>query len=269
MIDPARYETLAFERDGRVLTIRINLPERLNVVTERLHTEMSRVFHDAADDRESDVIVLTGAGQVFCAGGDLQWLADELEHGIPPFVREAQTMRRIVGSLLECPKPVIAAVNGDAMGFGASIALLCDVVIATENARFADPHCKVGLSTGDGGSLIWPQLIGYAKAKHYLLTGDAVDATEAERIGLITFVKPEAEFAGFVAKYAARLAAGAQSAIRYSKITANIPLRQMAASVYEAMIAYEGLCKQTPDYREGVKAFLDRRRPRFGADDSS
>ena len=252
-----------------MLTIRINLPERLNVVTERLHTEMSRVFHDAADDRESDVIVLTGAGQVFCAGGDLQWLADELEHGIPPFVREAQTMRRIVGSLLECPKPVIAAVNGDAMGFGASIALLCDVVIATENARFADPHCKVGLSTGDGGSLIWPQLIGYAKAKHYLLTGDAVDATEAERIGLITFVKPEAEFAGFVAKYAARLAAGAQSAIRYSKITANIPLRQMAASVYEAMIAYEGLCKQTPDYREGVKAFLDRRRPRFGADDSS
>jgi enoyl-CoA hydratase len=177
-------------------------------------------------------------------------------------------MRRIVGSLLECPKPVIAAVNGDAMGFGASIALLCDVVIAVEHARFADPHCKVGLSTGDGGSLIWPQLIGYAKAKHYLLTGDALDAVEAERIGLISLVKPEAEFAEFVAAYARKLAAGAQTAIRYSKITANIPLRQMAASVYEAMIAYEGLCKHTPDYREGVSAFLERRKAKFGGDDS-
>ena len=268
MMQQADYQALAFERDGRVLTIRINLPERMNVVTERLHQEMGRVFIDAADDPESDVIVLTGAGKVFCAGGDLQWLAGELEHGLPPFVGEAQIMRRIVGSLLECPKPVIAAVNGDAMGFGASIALLCDVVIAVEHARLADPHCKVGLSTGDGGSLIWPQLIGYAKAKHYLLTGEALDAVEAERIGLISLVKPEAEFADFVTSYARKLAAGAQTAIRYSKITANIPLRQMAASVYEAMIAYEGLCKHTPDYREGVTAFVERRRPNFGADNS-
>jgi enoyl-CoA hydratase len=268
MLEQADYQALAFERDGRVLTIRINLPERMNVVTERLHHEMSRVFHDAADDPGSDVIVLTGTGKAFCAGGDLAWLKDELDHGLPPFVGEAQVMRRIVGSLLECPKPVIAAVNGDAMGFGASIALLCDVVIAVEHARFADPHCKVGLSTGDGGSLIWPQLIGYAKAKHYLLTGDALDAVEAERIGLISLVKPEAEFAEFVAAYARKLAAGAQTAIRYSKITANIPLRQMAASVYEAMIAYEGLCKHTPDYREGVSAFLERRKAKFGGDDS-
>lgn len=268
MLDPAHYEALAFERDGRVLTVSINLPERMNVVTERLHHEMSRVFADVADDPDSDIIVLTGTGKVFCAGGDLKWLAEELEQGLVPFVTEAQTMRRIVGSLLECPKPVIAAVNGDAMGFGASIALLCDVVIAVEHARFADPHCKVGLSTGDGGSLIWPQLIGYAKARHYLLTGDALDAIEAERIGLISLVKPADEFEDFVRKYAQKLAAGAQTAIRYSKITANLPLRQMVASVYEAMIAYEGLCKHTADYREGVTSFLERRKPEFGRDNS-
>jgi len=268
MLEQDNYQALAFERDGRVLTIRINLPERMNVVTEQLHHEMGRVFIDAADDPDSDVIVLTGAGKVFCAGGDLQWLAGELEHGLPPFVGEAHIMRRIVGSLLECPKPVIAAVNGDAMGFGASIALLCDIVIAVDHARFADPHCKVGLSTGDGGSLIWPQLVGFTKAKHYLLTGDAIDAVEAERIGLISLVKPADEFTDFVAAYARRLAAGAQTAIRYSKLTANIPLRQMAASVYEAMIAYEGLTKHTADYREGVSAFVERRKPRFGEDNS-
>jgi enoyl-CoA hydratase len=172
-------------------------------------------------------------------------------------------MRRIVHGLLDCPKPVIARVNGDAMGFGASIALLCDVVIAVETARFADPHVKLGLSAGDGGALIWPQLIGYAKAKHYLLTGEPIAAVEAERIGLISFSVPAAEFDGFTAKYAERMARGAQTAIRYTKVTANIGLRNLLTSVFEAGVAYEGLCKHTADYREGVSAFLEKRRPDF------
>lgn len=261
MIPAEKYSALTFEYEGRVLTIRIDLAERLNVVTEQLHVEMATVFEDAARDPDSDIIVLTGAGRTFCAGGDLKWLAEELEASSTPFVTEAHVMRRIVGSILECPKPIIAAVNGDAIGFGASIALLCDVVIAVEHAQFADPHVKLGLSTGDGGSLIWPQLIGYAKARHYLLTGDALNAVEAERIGLIALVKSAEEFPAFVASYAARMAKGAQTAIRYSKITANLPLRQLAATVYEAMIAYEGLCKHTGDYREGVTAFLEKRKP--------
>jgi enoyl-CoA hydratase len=122
MISPDKYSALAIEYNERVLTIRINLAHRLNVVTHQLHNEMATVFEDAARDPDCDVIVLTGAGEVFCAGGDLKWLADELVEGLPPFVTEAHAMRRIVGSLLECPKPVIAAVNGDAIGFGASIA---------------------------------------------------------------------------------------------------------------------------------------------------
>ena len=262
-MDQSKYQTLHFARSGRVLTITINLPEKLNVVTHQLHEEMARVFYDAADDTESDVIILTGAGNVFCAGGDLNWLHGELRDGLAPFVTESRTMKRIVHGLLDCAKPVIARVNGDAMGFGASIALLCDVVIAVDTARFADPHVKVGLSAGDGGALIWPQLIGYAKAKHYLMTGDALDAVEAERLGLITFAIPAADFDGYAEKYAERLARGAQTAIRYTKITTNIGLRNLLTSVFEAGAAYEGLCKHTADYREGVTAFVEKRRPNF------
>lgn len=257
-----QYNALKFSRDGNVLTITID-SGGLNIVTKELHDEMGRVFHDVTLDEQSDIIILTGAGKVFCAGGDLNWLAGEIKDGFAPFVNEAQVMRRIVGGLLECPKPVIAKVNGDAIGFGASIALLCDIVIAADTARFADPHTKLGLSTGDGGSLIWPQLIGYAKAKHYLLTGDAVPAPEAERIGLISLCVEADTLDEYVEKYAARMARGAQTAIRYSKVTANIPLRQLAASLYEASIAYEGLCKHTDDYKEAVLAFKEKRRPVF------
>ncbi len=262
-MDQSRYETLRFDRAGRVLTITINMPEKLNVVTAQLHQEMARVFDDAADDPDSDIVVLTGAGDVFCAGGDLNWLHGELQEGLIPWVVEGRTVKRIVHTLLDCPKPVIARVNGDAMGFGASIALLCDIVIAVDTARFADPHVKVGLSAGDGGALIWPQLIGYAKAKHYLMTGEPIGAVEAERLGLVTFVVPPAELDVFVAKYAERLARGAQSAIRYTKITTNIGLRNLLTSVFEAGVAYEGLSKYSPNYSEGVNAFLDKRRPKF------
>jgi enoyl-CoA hydratase len=262
-LDSSRYETLKFTRVGRVLTIAINLPERKNVVTHELHEEMGRAFFDAADDPDSDVVILTGVGDVFCAGGDLQWLHRELQQGIAPFVVEVKTMKRIVQGLLDCPKPVIARVNGDAMGFGATIALLCDVVIAVETARFADPHVKLGLSAGDGGALIWPQLIGYAKAKHYLLTGEPIGAAEAEKLGLITFAVAAEEFEGYAEKYAERLARGAQTAIRYTKTTANLPLRQLFTTAFEASAAYEGLCKHTADYREGVTAFVERRRPDY------
>lgn len=264
-MDQAAYRTLRFDRHERVLTITIDMPDSLNIVTEQLHVEISRVFDDAAEDKGSDVIVLTGAGRTFCAGGDIQWLAGELENRTDSFLSDSHHMRRIIGTLLECPKPVIAKVNGDAIGFGASLALLCDIVIAATTAKFADPHVRLGLSTGDGGSLIWPQLIGHAKAKHYLLTGEAVDGVEAERLGLITFAKPPEELDLFVSNYAAKLARLPQAALRYSKITANIPLRQLAATMFEAMIAYEGLCKHTSDYREGVSAFMEKRRPRFGA----
>jgi enoyl-CoA hydratase len=262
-LDQSRYNALRFDRVGRVLTITINLPEQSNVVTRELHEEMAHVFDDAADDPDSDIIVLTGAGKVFCAGGDMNWLADELRDGLAPFVVEARTMKRIVYSLLDCPKPVIAKVNGDAMGFGATIALLCDVVFAGHGVRFADPHVKVGLVAGDGGALIWPQLIGFGKARHYLLTGEAIEAAEAERMGLIAFAVAPDDLDEAVSKYAERMARGAQTAIRYTKVATNIALKNLLTSVFEVGMAYEGLSRHTDDYREGVTSFVEKRRSQF------
>jgi len=257
------YKLLSLTREGRVLTITMNRPELLNAVSHALHEEMARVFFEAADDTESDVIVLTGAGKAFSAGGDFDWLEKQVKGDRVPFVHEAKSMRRIVMGVLDCPKPIIAKVNGDAMGFGASIALLCDVVIAADHAKFADPHVKLGLVAGDGGALIWPQLIGFAKAKHYLLTGDAIDAVEAERINLISFAVPAAELDAYVDKYTQKLARGAQTAIRYTKSVTNIALRQLFSSVFEAGVAYEGLTTYTADFGEAVHAVLEKRRPEF------
>lgn len=257
------YSLLSFSRDGRVLTITMNRPELMNAVSHQLHEEMGKVFLDAADDDESDVIVLTGAGRAFSAGGDFEWLEKQAKGERVPFVSEAKTMRRIVMGILDCPKPIIAKVNGDAMGFGASVALLCDIVIAADHARFADPHVKLGLVAGDGGALIWPQLIGFGKAKHYLLTGDAISAPEAERCNLISFAVPADTLDDHVDKYAQKLARGAQTAIRYTKSVTNIALRQLFSSVFEAGVAYEGLATYTADFQEAVHAVLEKRRPNF------
>lgn len=262
-MDLEAYKTIACSRRGRVLTLRMDSRRTLNAVTPELHHELGSVFHDAAADADSDIVVLTGTGAAFSAGGDVQWLARQARGEAEPFVTESRTMRSIVHGLLDCPKPVIAAVNGDAFGIGASLALLCDVVIAIDSARLADPHVRMGLSAGDGGALIWPQLIGFAKARHYLLTGEAIEAIEAERIGLITFAKPAAEYEAFVESYADRLARGAQPAIRYTKSTANLALRQLFNSVFEAGVAYEGLSRETPEFREAVSAFVEKRRPDF------
>lgn len=257
------YELLTIERAERVLTITMNRPELLNAVNHTLHEEMARVFLDAADDPHSDVVVLTGAGTAFSAGGDFEWLGKQARGERGPFVNDSKSMRRIVMGLLDCPKPVIAKVNGDAFGFGASVALLCDVVIAADHARFADPHVRLGLVAGDGGAMIWPQLIGFTKAKHYLLTGDPIGAVEAERCNLITFAKPADELDAFVDAYVAKLARGAQSAIRYTKSVTNIALRQLFNSVFEAGVAYEGLSTYTADHREAIDAIKEKRRPNF------
>ncbi|MFN3727640.1 MAG: enoyl-CoA hydratase/isomerase family protein [Allosphingosinicella sp.] len=263
-MDFERYQSIACSRRGRVLTLRLNSGEPLNAVSQELHHELGRVFYDAADDPDSDVIVLTGTDPAFSAGGDVNWLARQVRGEGESFVTESRTMRAIVHGLLDCPKPVVAAVNGDAFGIGASLALLCDIVIAVDTARFADPHVRLGLSAGDGGALIWPQLIGFAKAKHYLLTGEPIGAIEAERINLITFAKPADEFQAFVDTYADRLARGAQTAIRYTKSTTNLALRELFNSVFEAGVAYEGQSRETDDFREAVSAFMEKRKPNFG-----
>jgi enoyl-CoA hydratase len=262
MLDSVSYSTLALTRQGRALTVTINRPSTLNGVNSELHEELGQVLTEVGDDPHSDVVVLTGAGRAFCAGGDFQWLREKLANP-PPFAPQARTARRIVFGILDCPKPIIARVNGDAYGLGASIALLCDIIIAVDTARFADTHVQAGLSAGDGGALIWPQLLGFAKAKQYLLTGEPIGALEALRLGMINFAVPAAELDAVVDKYVQTLLQGAQLAIRYTKTTVNIALRDLFNSVFETSLAYEGLTLQTNDHIEGVKAFLEKRKPKF------
>lgn len=261
-MDFASYECIEFRRAGRILTIALNRPEQRNAVNARMHHELSRVFADAQRDPDSDVVVLTGNGSAFCAGGDIDWMQLSVDQP-EEFEKTAREAKDIVYSQLDLEKPLICKLNGHSTGLGASLALLCDIIIASDEAKIGDPHVSVGLVAGDGGALIWPQLIGYAKAKKYLLTGELMLAAEAERIGLVTDVVPRAELDAAVDAMAQRLVSGATKAIRWSKVTINLPLRQLFHSYFDAGVAYECLSNLTADHAEAVKAFRERRKPVF------
>ena len=256
------YTAITAEREGRILRLTLSRPESLNAIDAVLHEELSRIFFDVDADDEADVVILTGAGKAFCAGGDLQWL--NAMHGDPAaFARTVWEGKRLVNSLLDLQKPIIARLPGHAIGLGCTIALFCDIIYAAENAKLGDPHVAVGLVAGDGGAVIWPQLIGYARAKEYLFTGDLMSATEAERIGLINHVVSADELDDKVYSLARRLASGASKSIRWTKQVTNIPLRQLAHSMMDLSISVETQSNFSSDHQEAVTAFTNKRKPNF------
>jgi enoyl-CoA hydratase len=261
-MDFSSYEFFSFERQGKVLTIILNKPDKLNAFSERGHKELSRVFVDAAEDLESEIIVVTAAGRAFTAGGDLEYM-QKLRDEPALMHRTVREAKRIVFSLLDCDKPVICKVNGDAIGLGTTLALFCDVVFAVETARFADPHNNVALIAGDGGAVIWPQMIGYARAKHYLFTGEAIVAKDAQAMGLIHAAVPAAELDAKVDAYVQKLLKMPIQSIRWTKQTVNIGLKQLAHSMMDAGMAYEAMAGQTDDHREAIAAFKEKRKPVF------
>jgi enoyl-CoA hydratase len=260
-LDPTKYTRIKFARDGRILHVALSNPAKMNAVDGAMHRELAHLFKDLAHDKESDVIVLTGDGAAFCAGGDIEWMqaAGRGEEEGPG----ADEGKAIIFSLLELEKPIVAKVRGPAIGLGATLALFCDVIFAADTARFADPHVKVGIVAGDGGTVIWPALVGFARAKEYLMTGDPLTGVEAERIGLINHVVPEAELDARVAAFAQKLAKGAPLAIRYTKVGVNLELKRLAHSLLDAAMAYEMNTFATSDHREAVSAFLEKRKPNF------
>ena len=261
-MDLEDYQTIKFDRRGRVLNITFNLPDQLNAVSARLHTEISTLFYDVQLDPHSDVLVLTGEGRAFSAGGDFEQMK-KANAGEAANTTVIESKKMIFG-LLDLEKPIIAKINGHAMGLGATLALFCDVVFAAERALIADPHVNVGIVAGDGGAIIWPQLIGYARAKHYLMTGEPIDAKEAMKIGLINFALPAEELNGAVDAYADKLASGAQDAIRWTKVSTNIGLKQLAHSIMDVGLGYEMMTIRSADHAEGIAAFEEKRKPEFG-----
>ncbi len=259
------YDTLALSRRGRLLTITMNRPESLNAVNLRLHEELAEVFTVAAADPASDVVVFTGAGRAFSAGGDLDHILNNATHP-ELFDEEVRLAKRIVFAMLDLDKPLVCRMNGHAVGLGATLALYCDVIFAAEKAKIGDPHVAVGLGAGDGGAAVWPQRVGLCRAKEFLLTGELLTAQKAADIGLINHCLAEEELDAAVDAFCDRLLAGATSAIRWTKVLLNQELKRVTQSVLDAGLAYESVTVRSPDHREAVRALQEKRPPRFGRD---
>jgi len=261
-MDFSHYTFFDVERSGKVLNIRLNNPDKLNAFSETGHRELSRIFVDAAEDEDSEIIVITGAGRAFTAGGDLEYM-QKLRESPLLWHRTVREAKRIVFSLLDCDKPIICKVNGDAIGLGTTLALFCDFVFAVDTARFGDPHNSVGLIVGDGGAIMWPQLVGYARAKYYLMMGDLIRAPDAQAMGLIHASVPAEKLDSEVNALIERMQKMPLQSLRWSKQTINIGLKQLAHSMMDAGMAYEAMAGQTKDHQEAISAFRDKRKPRF------
>jgi enoyl-CoA hydratase len=256
------YETLRFAYQGRVLRLTIAGKSRMNGVDAHMHEELARVFLDVQRDPDSDIVVLTGAGQAFCAGGDMTWFQDMIDDPAK-FRALAPEAKRIITSLLELETPIVCRLNGAAAGLGASIALLCDIIVADETALIGDPHVKVGLVAGDGGSVIWPQLIGFARAKEMLLTGDMIRARDAVAMGLINHAVPADQLDAKVDEIVGKILGNPRWAVRWTKTAVNVTLRDIANKVNDAAIAYELLSNLMKDRQEAVSAFVEKRKPKY------
>lgn len=260
-MDWSGYEKIRFAYEGRVLTVTLdNGP--MNAVDHRMHDELAGTMAELQRDPDSDLIVLTGANKAFCAGGDMDWFQQMIDDP-GGFRGIAVDGKRIVFGLLEIEKPVICRLNGHAAGLGATLALLCDVIIADEKARIGDPHVKVGLVAGDGGAVLWPQMIGFARAKEMLLTGDMIPAADAAAMGLINYAVPTEELDAKVQELTQKILGNPRWAVRWTKTATNIALRDIATKVMDAAIAYEMSSNMTEDRQEAVTAFVEKRDPKF------
>ena len=257
----SRYHTLQIDCADQVATVTLNRPESLNAVNEQMHTELETLFAEVAYDDAINAVVLTGAGRAFCAGGDIKGMDSRVREGVRRI--PLRGAKRLIQNMLEVEQPIIGAINGDAVGLGATLALFCDIIIADERARFGDTHIKVGLVAGDGGAIVWPLLVGVARAKEFLLTGDLLTATEAERIGLVNRVVPAGQAYPEGLALAKRLAAGPTRAIRWTKLALNKRLKDEVNLVLDASLAVETLSMAMDDHREAARAFVEKRPPRF------
>ncbi len=261
-MDTADFTTLKLERVGDVLRVVIDHPtSELNAVDEALHRDFTALFSGLRRESAARAIVLTGRGKAFSAGGDFRWFPELREPDRMEALR--RDAKQLVWDLVDVEVPIVAAVNGHAMGLGASIALLCDVIFMADTATIGDPHVRVGLVAGDGGVAIWPLALGPARAKEYLLTGDPLSAVEAERIGLVNRVVAAAELDAEAMRFAARLAAGAPLAVRYTKLAVNKLVKDALNIAFDASTALELVTFRSDDHAEALAAIREKRPPRF------
>ncbi|HAA94158.1 MAG TPA: enoyl-CoA hydratase [Dehalococcoidia bacterium] len=261
-----KYETLLVDQDGPVLTITLNRPERLNAVDRVMHRELEEVFGEVAFDGSVSAVVVTGSGRGVCSGGDVrskdEWgQSNVLEQR--PIGAVSQSGRRILHNMLWVEQPIICALNGVAAGLGATIALFCDIIYASDQSRIGDTHVKAGLVAGDGGAVIWPLLVGVAKAKEPLMTGDIIDAAEAERIGLVNKVVPHDLLMESAMELAHRLASGPALAIRGTKHAINKKVWADLNLALDMGLALEERSSRHDDHHEAARSFVEKRTPEY------
>jgi enoyl-CoA hydratase len=256
------FQALHLDRVGDVLRVAIDHPtSALNAVDGLLHDELTCLFRELKREDEARAVLLIGRGAAFSAGGDLAWFPQlddlaKLEH----LRRDAKQM---IWDLLDVELPIVAALNGPAIGLGASLALLADVIFMAETATLADPHVRVGIVAGDGGAAIWPLVLGPARAKQFLLTGDALGAEEAWRMGLVNRVVAPDALEDEALAFARRLAAGAPLAIRYTKQAVNKLVKDALNTAFDTSTALEIVTFQSEDHREALAALREKREPVF------
>jgi enoyl-CoA hydratase len=254
----ASFEHLGVTVEDGIAVVRLGTGER-SAVSEAFHNELERVFQELARDRAVAVVVLTGAGRMFCAGGDVSWMesvsADELDFSLGQG-------RRIIEGLLSLSQPVIAAVNGHAIGLGCTLALFCDITIVAEDAKVADPHVGLGLVAGDGGAIIWPLLVGLHRANRYLLTGDQMTGAEAVELGLMGEAAPRDEVLDDALALARRIAALPGPAVRGTKRSVIHAIALAVHQTLELSLEKERTSATSAEHSAAVAAFLERRRER-------
>ncbi len=266
--DYSSYKYLKVEVKDGIATVTLNRPEALNAMNEAARSELPRIFPDLGQDDDVKVVILTGAGRAFSAGGDVKELSANAERGEPGArprggVRRTGTPGGMLEAMLRLEKPIISAVNGVATGLGGTIALFCDIVIAADVAKFGDHHIRIAVVPGDGGTVIWPLLVGPHKAFEFLTTGNLMDAQEADRRGLVNKVVPLKDLMPTARALARQLADGPTFAIGLTKRSINKRLLRDVNLISEAAGAAEGQCFLTEDHKEAAKAFVEKRAPKY------
>jgi len=265
-IDYSDFDFLTVEvgEDG-VAVVTLNDPDKLNAVGPHNHWQIEDIWLKLARDESIKVIVLTGAGRAFCAGGDIKKMAEraQTEYGLQYALRVPQNTLRLWEHLLLCPQPIIAAVNGDAIGLGTSLMLFCDMSVVADDAKLGDTHIRVGLVAGDGGAVMWPLLVGPQRAKEYLMRGKLLNGAKAEEIGLVNYAVPRDRVLDEALEIAREIAGQPVWAVRWSKASVNKQLKAQVNQVLELSIAYESMTMLTQDYAEATRAFAEKQKPVF------
>jgi len=235
--------------------------EKLATVPAGMHRELADIWLDIDRDPETRVVVLRGAGKGFSAGGDLSMIED-ITRDFEARARAYEEARSMVYNIINCSKIIVSAMHGPAVGAGLVAGILADISIAARSARIIDGHTRLGVAAGDHSAVIWPLLCGMAKAKYYLLLCESISGEEAERIGLVSLACEEAELRDKAMDVARKLAAGSQTALRWTKYSLNNWLR-LAGPSFDTSLALEFMGFTGPDVREGMASIREKRRPKF------